>query len=178
MNEPPITSDLSPRKVGRLLKIYIESEEKTDSTSSDQQKILLLKSYLSDTLPLSSQILQSLPVLMQQIYSETSRLEGQSLYELLLDPNTELNHLKATKALAKKKVNNAQNREEKEVAEILYYATIAAAIAFHEEIISKNSYKKLKESFEYLLSKEWIFPELKDLFETARNKCTQLLSDK
>jgi hypothetical protein len=178
MNEPPITSDLSPKKVGRLLKIYIESEEKTDSTISDQQKILLLKSYLSDTLPLSSQILQSLPVLMQQIYSETSRLEGQSLYELLLDPNTELNHLKVTKALAKKKVNNAHTREEKEVAEILYYATIAAAVAHHNEIISKNSYRKLKKSFEYLLSKVWIFSELKDLFETARNKCTQLLSDK
>ena len=178
MNESSIPSDLSPEKVGRLLKIYTEREERADSTSSDQQKTLLLKSYLSDALPLSSQVLQSLPVLMQQIYSETSRLEGQSLYELLLDPNTALDHLRVVKELTKKKVDSAQTRDEKEVAEILYYAAIAAAVAFHDEKISKKSHEKLKEALEYLLSKEWIFTELKELFIAARNKCTQLLSDR
>ena len=178
MNESSIPSDLSPEKVGRLLKIYTEREERADSTSSDQQKTLLLKSYLSDALPLSSQVLQSLPVLMQQIYSEASRLEGQSLYELLLDPNTALDHLRVVKELTKKKVDSAQTRDEKEVAEILYYAAIAAAVAYHDETISKKSYGKLKEALEYLSNKEWVFTELKELFIAARNKCTQLLSDR
>lgn len=169
MTEPSITSELNPKKLGRLLKLYSETEEKTDSLSPDQQRALLLRNFLADALPLSSKALQELPVLMQQMYGETPRLEGKSLYELLLEPKTALHDLEAAKELAKRKVNNAQSQAEKEVAGVVYYTAIAAALAFHGEKITQHSDQQLRDSFESLASKKWILVELKDLFKTARN---------
>jgi hypothetical protein len=177
MDNPSIISELNPKKVGRLLKIYSENEEGADSPSSDQQKALLLRSYLSDALPLSDQVLQTLPVLMRQLYYETSRLEGQSLYELLLDPNTALEDLRVAKEFTKEKLNKTQMETEKKIAIVVYYATIASAMAFHDEKISTNSYEKLRKVFYSLLSKKWIFTELKDLFTAAGKKCRLNLSE-
>ena len=180
MNDPSITSDLNPEKLGRLLKLYSDIEDKTETTSPDQQRTLMLRNFLEDALPLSSEVLQELPALMREMYTETPRLEGRTLYKLLLEPKTTLNDLEAAKELAKKKVKSTQDKAEKEVAGVVYYAAIAAAAAFHGEKITQHSDQQLRESFESLLSKEWIVDELANLFRLARDnfgECSSVKED-
>jgi len=176
MVDPPITNSLNPNKLGRLLKLYSETEEDTNSSIPEQQKTLLLTNFLSGAMPLESDVIRELPILMQEMYGDNPRLEGISLHELILDPKTALNDLDAAKELAKKKVNNAQSQAEKEVAGVVYYAAIAAAIAFHGEKITQHPYGQLRKSFESLSSKKWILLELIDLFKTAINSCSENLS--
>ena len=173
MTESSITSDLTPKKVGRLLRLYSDPEEDTDSLSTEQQRSLLLTSFLSCALPLNPEVLRELPVLMQQMYGQKPRADGKPLREILLEPKTALNEIEAAKELAKRRTKIAQSRAEKEIAGVVYYAAIAAALTFHGEKITKHSRGQLRESFEALLGKKWIPVELADLFKKAHRYCEE-----
>ncbi len=177
MTKPSLTSKLDPKKLGRLLELYCESEEEGDSSNPDQQRTLLLRDTLAYTLPLTPKVLQTLPSLLQQVYGDTSRLEGQSLYKLLLEPSTPLQDLITAKELAKRKVDKAETQAEKEVAGAVYYAAIAAGLTFHAERITQYSYQQLETSLESLLHMKWIFADIKDLFKTAKTACRKQLAN-
>jgi hypothetical protein len=177
MTEPSPTSKLDPKKLGRLLELYCESAEEGDGSNPDQQRTLLLRDYLEDTLPLTAKVLQVLPSLLQQVYGDTSRLEGQSLYKLLLEPSTAIHDLITAKELAKRKVSKAQTQAEKEVAGTVYYAAIAAGVAFHGEKITQHSYQQLETSLESLLTINWIFTDIKDLLKAAKITCREQLAN-
>jgi len=56
---------------------------------------------------------------------------------------------------------------------VIYYASIAGALVFHQEKITQHSYGKLQEAYADLEQKKWIPSDLKDLFKREKAVCRQ-----
>lgn len=61
---------------------------------------------------------------------------------------------------------------------ILYYSTIASAIAFHQQTISKTTVDKLIETFTFGLQVEWLPEEIKHIFGSALQQLKQGMDSK
>ena len=67
-----------------------------------------------------------------------------------------------------------EDREEQSVAVVIYYAAIAAGIAYHNKKISQFSSSQLCESFQMLREKPWINEVISELYETAIQRCNTI----
>lgn len=168
MTEQPSTFGLAPKKLGRLLALYAESGEDPTPSASDGQKARLLKDLMSDIPPLCADVLQTLPQLLRRMYEDIPRLEGQSLSDLIQNPETPLDDLKAMRDLAYTQSAEAKTRLEHEAAGVVYYAAIAAAMVHHHQKIAKVPCGQLAEHFATLAGYKWIPAELRHLLEQAR----------
>jgi hypothetical protein len=174
MSAPSDTPRFDPDQLSQLLSLCRERydhEKDSDAGRTDREKESLLHDLLCDALPLSPDVIASLPVILQRLHREMPRREGRSLIALLQDPGTSLQDLRATKEYGKSKTAAAQTEAQYEAAGVVYYAAIAAALVLHNERISRHSYQQLRESFSSLNAKEWIVPELRQLFKRAGECC-------
>jgi hypothetical protein len=168
MTEQSSTFGLAPKKLGRLLALYAEGGEEPTPVGPDDQKARLLKDLMSDVPPLCADVLRTLPQLLRQMYEDIPRLEGQSLSDLIQDPKTPLDDLKAIRDLAYTQSTEAKARLEHEAAGVVYYAAIAAAMVYHHQNIAKVPCGQLAEHFATLAGYKWTPAELRHLLEQAR----------
>lgn len=174
MNSSSDTERFSVDQLSRLLNLYHDCDQaETDADGADLEKMHLLRDLLSDVLPLSPEVLETLPGILQRLHREMPRMEGQSLFALLTDPDTSVKDLRAIKEYAKARTAAAKTEAQYEAAGAVYYGAIAAALVFHDERLTRSSYQQLRESFSLLNTKAWIAPELQRLFEQAQEHCTK-----
>jgi len=171
MTKHPTTFGLDPQKLGKLLALSQRDSKEQEDVDIDQQKGQIIRDYLSDIQPLTSEVIETLPTLVQQMYKKMPRLEGQSIESLLLSTNTQLNDLELVKNFAKQQVNSAQDEIEYEVTSVVYYAAISAALVYHQQKITSFSYEKLKDLLLTLVGKKWIPTELIHILEQAHKMC-------
>ena len=96
--------------------------------------------------------------------------EGQawSFGALFLHPNPPLTMLRLTKRFAKTSDRRAANPLPPEVATVLYYAAILAALLRHNQRISGVNDKTLREGTEWVLGQAWVTGPLRELFREAQ----------
>jgi hypothetical protein len=92
-----------------------------------------------------------------------------SFGELFLHPRPPLPMLRLTKRFAKTSDRRTANPLPEEVATVLYYAAIVAALLRHGERISRVSDSTLREGTDWVLEREWVGGPLRGLFEEARS---------
>jgi hypothetical protein len=98
-------------------------------------------------------------------------LAGRSVRDLLLDPDTDLGVLRRLKTLYKEQNAMAANRPEQDVATTLYYAAVAAGLAYHHRRLSSYSSSELAKALADLSRKSWVAQDLKALFNKAGQVC-------
>jgi len=174
MNEKNEMPSFTPDIVSRLFKLSLESDSASDNLDDDYKRTLLLRDLLEDIPPLRSDVLQGIPTLLQQLHQALPRLEGKNLGHLLQDPKTPIDELRIAKDYAKQTTKSTQKDVEYEVAGVVYYAAIAAALVHHGIRISQHSFEQLHASFETLDGKVWILPEFRDLFMHAKEVCKKM----
>jgi len=173
MNDNNAKPSFTPDVVSRLFKLSLENTSVPDNLDDDYKRTVLLRDLLEDIPPLRDDLLKDVPILLRQLHQALPRLEGKSLGQLLQDPKTSLDELRTAKDYAKQVTKSAHEDVEYEVAGVVYYGAIAAALLHHEIRITQHSFKQLYASFDSLVGKGWILPELKDLFRRAKEVCHQ-----
>lgn len=174
MNSLSDAEGFSVDQLSRLLNLYHERDQaEIDADCTNLDKTHLLNDLLSDVLPLSPEVLDTLPGILQRLHRKMPRMEGRSLVSLLTDPGTSVKDLQAIKEYAKAKTAVAETEAQYEAAGAVYYGAVAAALVFHDERITRSSYQQLRESFSLLNTKAWIVPELQRLFEQAQGRCPE-----
>ena len=167
------TYGLSPGTLERLLGIGVGDGSGEDAKATKEQ---LLCARLDGTLPLDTAVVRALPVLLGKLQKEMLPLGGKSLGDALLDPSTDLEDLKRVKDHAKQQAARKASESEHAVAIAIYYAAIASALLFCGERITAYSYEKLAASFDMLVDKRWIAPELARHLSKARKFCRKQMA--
>jgi len=82
--------------------------------------------------------------------------------------------LEKIKQYAKESGTSTNSEDEKDVFLAVYYAAIASALVFHNEKITRHSYKGLERFFSSFTDKGWVLKEIKELFHGAQKHCRRI----
>lgn len=101
--------------------------------------------------------------------SGRSRGEGplRTFGDLLNHPNPPLNLLQLVKGFAKGAGSRQDAPLSRDIAAVLYLATIAAALVRCKEKITRMDNDAMNDRFQWVLRHEWIDPATRQLFEEA-----------
>lgn len=114
----------------------------------------------------------SIPAAVGRPCNELLGTADRNIHDLLLARDTDAAVLRLLKDYGKALVRLAEDREaDSSAAKAVYYAAIASALVFHQQKITRHSFKRLQESFAALQEKPWTPPELKDVFRRAQTFC-------
>jgi hypothetical protein len=167
------TYGLTPDQLADLLSIGIDDSNFVGKVSDDKAIAGMLQNWLIRSLPKDSSLLDSLLVIMGKMGYGVQSLAGKSLGQVLLDPESDIGLLQAVKTYGKKLAYTVDSEAEDAIAITMYHAAIAKSLVYHCEKISTSSYDKLEQSFTMLIEKEWMTPELKEMFSKARSICQE-----
>jgi len=146
------TFGLKREQLAELLSLALDEASTSDTACSDQAIAELLRTQFSAQLPKGSFPSDSLLIMMGRMGFDVSSLGG-------------LSHTLTSEA-------------RKAIATTIYYAAIAGALLYHDKKITAYSYQELGKSLSRLAGKEWMTPELTEMFSHARNVCKDRQEDK
>ena len=173
MKKESTSFGLEPGQVQRLFNIGRDTKKPDEKMSGSQTKAEMLRRWLSQTLPLDKSQIDMLPAALGRLCHTIGLLAGETIFDLLQSPSTDISLIKKIKRYGKEMSARAESKAEHEVAAAIYYAAIAHALAFHDLRISRFSYKKLETSFSRLVKEKWISKDLSVLFEIAGKCCRE-----
>ncbi|UCH58460.1 MAG: hypothetical protein JSV61_09575 [Anaerolineales bacterium] len=168
MTEESQTSGLGPNKLHDLLRICSEASTEEEQTDSDQRKAELLQDMLAETLPVEA-FTGSLSKQMTTLCQAFGISSEESVGNLLSNPKTDVNLIRAIKDYFKKKSTKSQ--DEHDVVNLIYYSAIACALVNHNLKITKYSHHDLHKAFTIFTNVQWIPPVLSGLFGRACEYC-------
>lgn len=161
---------LTSEQKTRLLDLGLGSEQTEEPTDSDEKKSDLLYEILKRPLPLDDSVFDTLPLILQDQASNLSSISGKALWDLLLDSETDLTVLNKIKNFAKREGKAVKSEEESDVFLVIYYASIACALLYHQDKITRHTDENLDYFFSFYTDKSWIPPDLVNLFITTKGK--------
>lgn len=164
---------VNPEQLQRLFHIGRDTKKTDLKKSGKLKKAEMLHRWLSQTLPLDKSQTDMLPAVLGQLCHTMGLLAGETIVSLLRSPSTDISLIERIKRYSKELSSRAESKAEHEAATALYYAAIAHALVFHDERITRFSYKKLETSFSRLVKEKWISKELSVLFKIAGKYCKE-----
>jgi hypothetical protein len=165
------TYGLKLDQMAGLFSMGAEEPDPTDERSVNETMATLLHEQLACALPRHSLLFDALLMMMDQEGHDTRSLAGRSLGRVLLEPQSDVDLLRAIKDCSKKLSHELDSEAETALATTVYFAALASALVHHDKKITQNSYEKLGESFTLLTAKKWMAQELIGLFGRARRIC-------
>ncbi|MFC1762653.1 hypothetical protein ACFL6U_11305 [Planctomycetota bacterium] len=167
MNKKPTTFGMYSQKISDLLKVGTDELQNPLAEEQDQKKADLLHDILNATLPVCFEDENGLSGESAGWQRTVEVLSGDSVGELLQDPETDLSFVRTIKDHGRRVSSSTASEVEHEVGNTVYFAAIASALIFHSVRISRLSYVDLKKSFHRLTSEDWIPQWLIELFGQA-----------
>ena len=163
--------DLSRHQKSRLLSLGLGSKPRELSTDKVEQKSDMLYDVLARTLPVDPSVVNSLPDVVRGLSSGLQSLAGLPIGDLLQDPTTDITTISRIKQYAKESGTSSDSDNENDVFLVVYYAAIASALLYHNEKITKHSYKELERFFYSFTKEDWMLDELIGLFKKGQKYC-------
>ncbi len=157
---------LPPETLARLLGLG-EPATPTDPVS---RRGRLLTSRLKAPLPLRPDVVERLPELLAQLCRKLAPMDGRTLHELLMDPETPTDVHVEVKDHFKKQAAAASDPDDHAVAIVVYFAAIASALVVQDRRISTQGLDTLGSAFDNLHDKAWVPRWLAELFARASEK--------
>lgn len=170
MDKEP-TAGLKPEQLARLLGVGTSGGGSGDRASTTQTTNEALRDRLDGAMPLDAAMVNALPAIVGRLCQELLPLTDRPLGEVLLDPKSDLDVIKAIKEYGKHLSARESLEPQHASAIALYYGAVASALVFHDKKISKHSYGSLERSFATLMGKRWMAPQLSNLLAKARKIC-------
>lgn len=171
MSSEPTAFGLDSNKLGELLRICASKDATEDNMTENQQRDELLQDRLSESLLTGSLKNSPLRKELTDICRMSGILAGESIRELLNDPNSDIDLVRKIKEHGKRLSQAAADDLEQDTANVIYYAAIAHALIFHDTKITNFSYADLQQSFSSLRNIEWVSSDLTDIFLRAGKYC-------
>jgi hypothetical protein len=153
--------------VTKLLSIGVGHYDQHDMAGGGP-KAELLRARFAGPLPPETCVVEMLPTLLANLCGELLPLGGKPLQDVLLDNQTSLRLIRKIKEYGKKLGNRAE--PEHTVGIAVYYVAIASALLFHDDKITRHSYRYLADSLD-VLDTEWMSPKLAAHISKARQLC-------
>ena len=94
-----------------------------------------------------------------------------TLCEIFLDTETSIDVVKKVRTYGKSLAFTMISEAESAIGTTLYHAAIASALVFHDTMITSSTPAKIARGFTVLIAKEWMLPEISELFLKARENC-------
>ena len=167
------TYGLTLDQMADLLSVGIDEANFLDEISDSETTAQVLQNQLVTSISRNSSLLDSLLVIIGKMGYGMESFSGKSLGDLLLNSDTDISLIKAIKTYSKKLSLTLDSGDKHNVAVTIYHAAIASGIVYHDQKISSSSYRTLVDSFTVFMEKDWLTPELKELFSRARDICRQ-----
>jgi len=162
---------LNDEQTTRLLKLGLSDSEVTPHQDPENKRKELLSDMLHSKLPADKMLMKELPILVKSLSDELEAISGFSVRDCLFNPETKAGVLRHVKDYARDSGHSAYDKAQGEVAKVIYFAAIAAALLFHGVKISGHSYQDLKSSFGLCSQQNWIPNDLKEFFIEAKDIC-------
>ena len=144
------------------------------SVDTDERKTDLLYDVLSSRLPVDLSIIDSLPDVVTDLCPNLNSVAGDTIGDLLQNPQTRITSLKRIKAYTKESGISAESEAQSDVYLVVYYGAIASALLSHGKKITKNPFEDLKAFFLSFSQEAWVLEEVKDLFRQAHLRCERI----
>ena len=162
---------LNDEQTTRLLKLGLNDSEVATHQDPENERKELVSDMLCSKLPVDRMLMKELPVLVKSLSDELEAISGSSVRECLFNPETKASFLRHVKDYARDSGHSAYDKAQGEVAKVVYFAAIAAALLHHGVKISGHSYHDLKSSFGLCSQQNWIPNDLKEFFIKAKDIC-------
>jgi hypothetical protein len=162
---------LSDGQKSRLLGLALDADRPLPPPDENEQRGDLLWDLLRCPLPAHEPPPDAGIPAASSSHSGLRSVFGPPIRELLLDPKTDVAALQRIKEYAKTLGRNAGSEVEKDAFMAIYFAAIAAAMAFHNERITEHSDQDLAQ---FLISYErvaWMPANLRELLTKAGERC-------
>jgi serine/threonine protein kinase/Tfp pilus assembly protein PilF len=165
-----------PDQLNRLLSIGTGTEADTPRVSEDLTIAGLAYKWLTSSLGENASLRDPLLQRFSRLDPNEGSFADKSLFELLLNPKTDIAVLEAISCYAKELSLSVQTENESIIAITIYYAAAARLLLSHDKKNSEYSYESLMESFSDLIEKKWMAQALRELFSEAQKTCQEKIS--
>ncbi len=169
--EMKTTYGLRPDQMAGLFSVARDDPDPTDQAGNNEKMAHLLQEQFACTLPQGSLFCDALLMMMERLGWDLNSLTGQSLGQLLLSAQSDIELLETIKDSSKTLLGDLDSQVDTALATVIYYAALASALVHHGQKISQYSFEKLSESFVQLTEKGWMTRELVTLFSQAQGIC-------
>ena len=122
---------LNDEQTTRLLKLGLSDSEVATHQDPENKRKELLSDMLGSKLPVDKILIKELPVLIQSLSDELDAISGLSFWDCLINPKTKPAILRRIKNFAKHSGASSGDPMRGEVSKIVYFAAVAAGLAFH-----------------------------------------------
>ena len=156
---------LNDGQKSRLLGVALAADKPVPAPDENEQRGDLLCDLLRCSLPAPEAASVTGGTATRSSHGGLRSVFGPSIREVLLNPKTDVATLQKIKDYAKTLGQDAGSEVEKDIFLALYFAAIAAAMAFHREHITEHTDADLAQFFAYYVSAEWVPGGLRELFE-------------
>lgn len=166
-----MSNELPPDATSEDLAELLMLGERGEGPSSRATEEQALHEMLSIQLSLDGSTPDSPPTVIGRPCEELRPRVGWRVDEVVLDPEAGVTVVKTLKDYARALARRGESPAIETAAKAVYYGAIANALVFHGHKITQHSHERLERAFEMLQAEPWIAPELKQLFEDARQAC-------
>ncbi len=163
--EEETTYGLSPEQLVQLLAMGLDQKDKRTGNEASRTKCDILQDMLMGELPLDPAVPESLPAVLKGPCEELSAVAGQTMSQLLLNPQTDLAAIRTLKDYGKALSRRGAQEPEHAAAIVVYYAAIASALVFCGQRITRHSYGTPHEAYARLGKEPWVSSELRGLLQ-------------
>ena len=164
-------SSLPAEKLGHLLNLCSEKGQAEKGVDQGQKMSEALEDLLASALPADSYDSTSVKDELSHLCDISGLAHGDSIRAMLMDPQTGIVLIDEIKGYAKNRSKKAASEAEGDAAGVVYYATIASALVYHDDKISRFSIKDLRQTFSDLGKTQWVPSDLAELFKKAEQCC-------
>jgi hypothetical protein len=178
MDKDSSTFGLKPDKLAQLWNMGNKMDQDKSEEIDDQTKADLLCDRLAQKIPFDHVVAHLLPKALAQVCKDIQPFTGNSYGILINDPLTDVTVLKKIKDNNKKLSHHISSDAEYDVIMVIYYAAIASALVYHDQLITSFSYGHLNGKFNSLLENTWLTSDIRDLFQKALNCCNQKMNSR
>jgi hypothetical protein len=163
------TFGLNVEQLADLFSLTLEERDSSQDDCLDQR----IRNELSRQLS----VLTFENSLLYQVNTDSSG-DRQCLTQLLnrplgdmIGPESRVDQLRLIKNYSKRARSQSVSAIDISTATAIYYAAIACALVYHDELITRHAPDVLTQAFSQLSAKEWLVSEFAALFEKASQKC-------
>ena len=175
MKKKSTTFGLTPGKISNLLKVCAESSNKDVDMETKQKKTELLQDRLSETLLTGSSKNSPLSKELTHLCYISGIAAGESIRNLLINPGTDIELIEKIKEYGKSLSQSTKADVEHDIANAIYYASIAHALIYQNSKITKFTYKELEKALSFFTQTDWVSTDLLELFAKAVKYCQDQL---
>jgi len=169
MDKTSTIFDLEAGKLSVLLKIGFKSHCSPSGSPNGMET--LWSDCLEKPLPWEVSEEPELPVALTDYCQRLGLLSQTTIGGLFENSRTELAVIKGIKKYAKQRSAKSGSKEDRMIANTLYYVAIAHALVYHNRRITSFGYKNLIQKFQRLCEFVWLDRYTLGLFEKAWKQC-------